>query len=330
MARYNETDYMYGSARVRALESGIVGADRLNRLIEADSSAQIMAMLSELGFDAEAQDSREDVLLAALSKAYAEVDSMSDGRKLSDFLRYLYDCNNIKSIIKCHRRGVEPDGLLFYDLGTLDADAARAAFSDKDYSAYPKNMARAIPVAEQTLAATGKPQSVDLILDRACYADMLEAAERTGVEYAVRLVKAKIDLTNVIICLRVLRMKLSEAALPTLYEAMLSGGTLTEDIFVRTLSEGEGYLSERLSYTDYARIALMLEGGSFAELEKACDDVWMELARSAKYVPFGAEVLIGYLIAVEYSVKNIRIILASKDASLSAESIRERLRYSYV
>lgn len=330
MARYNETDYMYGSARVRALEGGIVGADRLNHLAEAESSAQIMSMLSELGFESDAHNSREDVLLSALSKAYAEIASMSDGTGIVDFLRYPYDCNNIKSIIKCFRRGIEPDGLLFADLGTLDAETARAAFADKDYSAYPKNMAKAIPEAEQTLAATGKPQSVDLIIDRACFADMLEAAERTGVEYAVRLVKAKIDLTNIMICLRILRMDLSEAALPTLYEAMLSGGTLEEELFVRALSEGESYLSERLSYTDYARIAPLVDGSALGEIEKACDDVWMELARKAKYVPFGAEVLIGYLIAVEYSVKNIRIILASKDASLAAESIRERLRYSYV
>ena len=60
------------------------------------------------------------------------------------------------------------------------------------------------------------------------------------------------------------------------------------------------------------------------------DDLWMELVRKAKYIPFGAEVLIGYAVAIEYEVKNIRIILAAKDAGIAPDGIRERLRKSYV
>jgi vacuolar-type H+-ATPase subunit C/Vma6 len=41
-------------------------------------------------------------------------------------------------------------------------------------------------------------------------------------------------------------------------------------------------------------------------------------------------VLAAYLVATEYEVKNIRVILASKDAGLSGDVIFERLRESYV
>ena len=65
-------------------------------------------------------------------------------------------------------------------------------------------------------------------------------------------------------------------------------------------------------------------------MEKWADDFWMELVRDAKFVPFGAEVFIGYAIALEYEIKNIRILLAGKDAGLDSDVIRERLRKSYV
>ena len=64
-------------------------------------------------------------------------------------------------------------------------------------------------------------------------------------------------------------------------------------------------------------------------MEKTADDIWMSRAKEAKYVPFGAPVLLGYLIALEYQTKNIRIILAGKDTGLSSEIIRERLRATY-
>ena len=81
----------------------------------------------------------------------------------------------------------------------------------------------------------------------------------------------------------------------------------------------------------YARFLRQLDPSSPLYLiEKEADNFWLQKAKAAKYVPFGAPVLVGYMIALEYEVKNIRIILAGKDAGLSAETIKERLRETYV
>lgn len=90
-------------------------------------------------------------------------------------------------------------------------------------------------------------------------------------------------------------------------------------------------MADRLTYSRYSGFAALLSDASpLHVLEKWADDFWMDLAREAKFVPFGAEVLIGYAIALEYEVKNIRILLAGKDAGLASDVIRERLRKSYV
>ena len=53
------------------------------------------------------------------------------------------------------------------------------------------------------------------------------------------------------------------------------------------------------------------------------------MARS-RTVPFGIEVPMGYIAAREWELTNLRIILSGRQAGLSADAIRERLRDSYV
>lgn len=43
-------------------------------------------------------------------------------------------------------------------------------------------------------------------------------------------------------------------------------------------------------------------------------------------VPFGAELLVLYIVRKEFEVKNVRIVLAGKSCGLSSEKIKERLR----
>jgi vacuolar-type H+-ATPase subunit C/Vma6 len=47
-------------------------------------------------------------------------------------------------------------------------------------------------------------------------------------------------------------------------------------------------------------------------------------------VPFGAEVAVGYLIGVEYAVKNLRILLVAKETGADTATLNGRLRENYV
>ena len=331
--RYRETDFMYSSARVRVLENYLVGRDKLEHMLDSRSSGEITEALSDLGFDivrSGTDINREETLLSVLKKAYAEISSLCADLPILEFLRYQYDCNNIKAVIKCNSRNVDPRGMLF-DFGTVSSERISELIRDKKYEELPKNMAEATAHAIDAFAESSNPQLVDLILDKACFRDMLEAAEQTGVDYIVELVKTKIDLLNIITCIRILGMGLYFAAEPLMRDAFLEGGTLDIQFFISGLEYGLQKLFEAIEYTPYARFLRHVEPSSPLYLiEKEADNFWLQKAKAAKYVPFGAPVLVGYMIALEYEVKNIRIILAGKDAGLSAETIKERLRETYV
>ena len=326
---YNPTEYMYSSARIRALEIKTATKDRLRHLADSESSDAVIAALGELGFELVKRDGavvREETLESLLVAGYAEIASMeSDG--VVDFMKYQYDANNI---IKCASRTISPDSMLSV-LGTVKVDDAKRAFAEKDYSAFPQNMRSAIADAEEAFAETANPQKIDFIIDRACFADMLVSADRSGIELAKRLVRAKIDLVNIMMTLRIMRMKLGKTAEGILGEVYIGGGSFDQKTLADELSAGEESFAQNTVKIGYESLAnAILDGESLSDLERRADDLYFSIAKEAKYISFGAELAIGYIAALEYEVKNIRIILAGKDAGLSPEVIRERLRDCYV
>ena len=56
----------------------------------------------------------------------------------------------------------------------------------------------------------------------------------------------------------------------------------------------------------------------------------MQRIREARLIPYGAPPLIGYLLGSEYEVRNLRIVLAGVEAGLPMQTVRERIRESYV
>jgi V/A-type H+-transporting ATPase subunit C len=328
---YNPTEYMYSSARIRALENKIATNDRLRHMADAQDSGAVISQLSDFGFETVAGGEllpRDRMLESVLVDGYAELAAMECAAAV-DFMRYQYDANNIKAIIKCAARGVSVESMLS-PLGSVSTESAKNAFKEKDYGVFSKNIAQAISEAEDAFAKTSNPQQIDFIIDRACFADMLDSARQSGVELAIKLVVAKIDILNIMIALRVMRMDLGNMAVPILSEAYIDGGSYQQNQIADAAKNGEEALAALIARGPYEAIAsAMLGSASLGEIERIADDLWFAIAKTAKYVSFGAQIAIGYIVALEYEVKNIRIILAGKDAGLSADIIRERLRDCY-
>lgn len=69
-----------------------------------------------------------------------------------------------------------------------------------------------------------------------------------------------------------------------------------------------------------------LAEGSFSKLEKEIDDRILGFVKKFRHVSMGAEVVAGYLLAKEFEIKNLRLIMFGKMYGSSSDSIRERLR----
>ena len=329
MKKRQPTEYAYASARIRALENRMVGRERMERLLESRDGDEVMERLAEYGLaPREGAETREAVLSSALRAAYDEVEASAPDPALFRFFRYPYDCNNLKAAVKCAVRGISASDLLF-DFGTVPADEVEPLLREGKLHKFPPAMAAAVPVARELYDKTGDPRRIDTALDRACFEDMLAVAR--GDDTLSSWLRARVDLTNILMTVRILRMNLGETGVGFLAESLLPGGTLPAEALTASCREGEERLWALVQSTVYHGL-LRVEGDPrpLSALERAADDLYMEQVRRDAKTPFGVPVVAGYLVGWEMAVKNIRIILAAKDAGLSPSVLRERIRLSYV
>ncbi len=323
------SDYLYGSARVRALENRLLGKERMLLLADEPDAAGVWARLCEYGLepmrDNAGQPLREETLTGLLRAAYHDVrEDAPDDAALTLWL-YPYDCNNLKAALKCFERGISPDPMLF-DFGTVSLDAVKRATENGNFSPFPPAMARAASEARAAYAATRNPQVYDFYLDRACYTDMLSAS--SGHTFLHGLVQYRADLTDLVTLVRLLRMTGGNTMLSG---ALLGIGTLTSGYLEVLFSGGESALWLTLKSADFERFAFGLHTDSpLWQIERSADNAFMSKLREVKFMSFGAEVPAAYLLATEFEVKNLRILLSGKAAGLSGATLRERMRDSYV
>ena len=329
-------DYLFGSANIRTLEHAIIGRERIERLLNTKTTDEAWDLLSDWGVDIirnseNGKPMREETLLGILKGAY---DRLSELAPDSDALRlwlYPYDCNNLKAAQKAFIRGIDSTSMLF-DFGTLPATDIVKMVETGNYEGLPTNLQASAQSAMDEYAKTKNPQVIDLILDKACWRDMMETAKASGEAFVIRLVETRIDLLNVMIALRILRMKSGEVGKVLFADAFLEGGKLTREGLTDALNSGENALWESLRYSDYSRFAenFAKSDETLSTAEKLADNYWMSLILENKFVPDGLEVMIAFLAAHEYEVKNLRILLSGKEAGIPATTIRERIRDSYV
>ena len=317
--RYDPTAYLYASARVRALENRLTSREQWSRMAELHTPEEILTAYADKG------ENRESVAEDKLRAAIATVRESVPDPALTLFLQYPYDCNNVKALEKCRIRGLDPADLLI-DLGSIPAKTLLTVSENELLTLLPAHMAAALPEARAAYDKTADPQEIDFILDRAVFADMREAA--APFPFAAALVEARAELTDLLICTRLVRMQSGALGRSMLERAVLPCARFSTEALLAFYDGGEEALIGGISDTPYAKI--FDKETSLALLEKRADDYLMQLARAARSSTFGAEVPIAYLLALESEGKNLRILLAGKRAGLDGATLRARMREHYV
>lgn len=328
---YDPAEYLYASARIRAVEARLLDGQRFGQLLSMASADELLDALLENGGEkaadrgGSATDRLEAFAEQSMRNAFLTVKESVPDPTLIRFLQYPYDCHNLKTLEKCRHKGLDPAKLLI-DLGSVSKNTLLTV-SEKDYlPLFPPYLAAAVEQCRVAFGKTADPQDVDFILDRAAFADMAAAA--APFPLAGEWVTKKIDLTNLLLCLRLLRMNNGELGRSLLTRAALDGGSLDLTLLSECYDGGEEVFFQAIAHTPYAGV--FEKDSSLAQAEKAADDHLMALIRKAKAIPFGAEVPVAFLLAAEAESKNLRILLAGKKAGLDRDTIQSRMRACYV
>jgi len=330
------TQYAYAVSRIRAIEKKLLDSVKLDRMVDAKNSQEALKVLQEADYGSPSSDFEniwqyENLLKEEHKKSYNLLREIAPEPDIFDLFLLSNDYHNIKVILKAEFSGQKENNILI-ESGSIPVERLKAMITDRNISGMPEIMKKAVEECIDNFGRTSDPQAVDLILDKALFAHMKELSLASGSKFIKDLVTILTDLANIKIFLRVKNLNKTKAFIQKI---LLPGGSIEGKTFINCLDTQLDVFIDALRYTVYG--AALEEGiesfrasGSLTEFEKQCDNYVMAYLKKSKYVTFGIEPLIGFLMAKETEIKNARIVMVGKLNNIPGDIIRERLREAYV
>lgn len=324
--KIKDSQYICLSAILRAKEAKLLTKAQIDRILAEREFSDACRVAVEGGYeDMSTMDVNgvNDALARFRAKQVAELNELVPDPAVLDLFRMKYGYHNAKVIVKS-KGDLEKNRILLSDSARFSEAALMEVYrSAEGDGELPHGYAAAIREAKNALARTGNPQLADFILDRTYFAEMLNEAAKSRKTYITDYVRMQIDQANLRSVIRTLGMPRREELLK---DALIEGGTIgTEELLLASRSRET--LAALYATTEFAKAAATADLSLF---EKEADNAMRNYVLRVNYVPFGPEVIIEYLSALEYEITTLRIVLIGKLMGIPEAKLRERLRDRYV
>ncbi len=355
-AREN-TKYAYAVGRIRALETRLLDSMAIGRLLEAESAQEVLRMLSEGEYESaissiDGPADFETALNIELERVHALVDELSLDPELTRIFRVRWDFHNLKVLLKSNYlkgsgfTAIPADDILVVS-GLIPVEALKSTIApedDQDGGAATLTsvllggqngdnyILSALEDARAIYEGTQNPQMIDIAIDNHLQDYLYRQAEDYPNPFLCGYFRAIADLNNI---KSFVRVKMLGESVRLLDAVLLPHGSLDKETYLTQFDETVENFAADLMSTPYAEVAAegvrrWSEEHSLAAFERLSDNYLINYIKPAKYMVFGVEPLMGYLLAKEHEMKLIRIIVIGKFNDLPAEDIKERLRDTYV
>ncbi len=353
-------NYASAVGRIRALENQMLKLTDFERLLELDNAKEVVEELDDTPYGeyfSQIKDINEfEIFLTEeLRKTYKLIRELSLHPEITDLFFLRKDLHNLKVTLK-NKYGDTANEEYLVDLGLLRLSELKEMVAKNDYTKFPNPMiARVINQAIGQYELTGEKTLIDFVLDGGLYEISLDTAKKYKNNFLEILFRLEIDTINLKTLVRFIVTKRDKRYFK---DVLIHGGYLPYEFFLREIGDNEKNLAQQIKKERYGGLISpqrntndreksisflknyekLINLGitnwekerSFSYLEKLADDFLIEHLKKAKYISLGIEPLIGYLLAKEIEVKNIRMIIVAKIAELSSETVRKNLRETYV
>lgn len=331
LAKIKDTEYLYITSVIRAKEPRLLSKAQLDRMIEAKSDAEALRVLEECGFD-DLSDANalemEKILSDYFQEILAELAKYVPDPHLVDIFRLKYDYHNAKVLLKAQAAGTDGTRLLS-KAGRYAPEILSECFIQGNQGPLPQIFADSMREAKDALASTKDAQQADFLLDRAYFAEFSAMANDSDSDFVRGYCALVIDTANLRTAVRGARMDMDAHILDS---ALINGGSVAvSSLAAVKTGDGPGALYSAGPLAAAASLASEpLGDGGLTLFEKYCDNALLAYLQSAKMVSFGEAPVAAFISAVEAEITAVRIVINSRRLNLPSETIRERLRDSYV
>lgn len=320
-----ESDYTYGVARVRALESSLFNDDTIMSLLQCQTYDECMNFLRDRGWgNGSLEQPLSEMLSQEKEKTQMVLNELVEDSDAVDILSIKDEFHNLKAAIKqvCTEDETKD---VFYSHCKLDSEFLKNCIKQGEYTSLPEYMAPAAREATEILLKTGSGQLCDIIVDKAA----LEAIKTAGEKSENKLIKKYAD-SQVMIA----DIKTAVRCAFTGKNSEFAGKCLVPCRGISVMELTQAVDDGIDGVCDY------LESSGFEDAVKAlhksksvfecwCDNKIIEDIKPEKYNSFSIGPIVAYVIARENEIKTVKIILSGKLNGFDNDFIKERVRVMY-
>lgn len=343
-----ESNYIYASAKIRALEPRILSRNNIDRMINARDLDKAFKVLGDTDYS--------DNLLGLKPEDYREA-LVNEMQQLHDFLQKIIpdqnlfklimlakDFINLKLLFKAKFFKVEVDSIIknnaayhqqrlkdtLFENHINDPEAIRLYLEGEKNQTLDNDIKEVIQNSLKVLSAKSQPDEIDAVLTRHYYRLALKLAQKTQSQFILDYFKMNIDVINLIILIRSTRLELSQERLKT---KLIPGGKVDISKWLRFYPDDFSRVKPLVKANFSSRVAeafdRFCENKKIFQMERVLEDYRADYVQQIKYKSYGPEIVLAYYLNKIRANYNVGIILTGKLNQVPSEEIKKTIRGSY-
>ena len=171
-----EQEYIYGVARIRALEGSLFTDETINQLVQCKDYDEAMDFLRTKGWgNGNPDQSLEEMLEQERRRTWKVLDELIEDKEQCEILTIANEYHNLKAAISRFVLNLKLK-MCFMKIQKQTRNFLKNCIRQGNYNLLPKGMEQAAKDATTVLMQTGDGQLCDVIIDRAT----LEAIKQAG------------------------------------------------------------------------------------------------------------------------------------------------------
>ncbi len=323
---YLDKSYAYAVARLRHEELRLLNKAFMDQLISARTAEDAARQLRDRGWGSDDEGENLEALVSGETvRMWSYIEELVPDLAVFNVFRYPEDYSNIKAAVKESRLEHDYPGI-YSENGTVSPELVRNAVRGRNYELLPAAIAETAEKAHDTFLKTGDGQLCDIMIDKACL-DAVRAAGRASEDkFIEEYAELSVAAADIKIALRANHTGKGREFLET---ALADSGILSTGALINAALAGDDAIASFLAYTDFADGTEALKTSNQA-FERWCDNMINDRMQSMHYESFGAGPIAAYIIARLNEIKSVGVILFGKQNGFPEQTIRERVRDTYV
>lgn len=324
-------DYAQSVVLARVYEKRLLGKAKLDRMIEASDANESFKILMDSEYSKSANNVFDvygyvELLNQELVRVRNLAQELLNDENLLELMMLRYEYHNLKVIAKSKYTDKDLSEK-FISSKLSNPNLIFAQVQAGKYTNIKNEYAKALKDAFAEYEKTKDPQITDIIIDKHYFNHLYELALKINREYFYSYVKAEIDFYNIISLLRMQKMGKTSVFADKVFA---DNGNISKNKLLSLLqADIDKIISAlRVEYIGgFVKQGLeeYKKTGNLFNLEQQKKKFLFELNKDARFIAFGPEPVISYLLTKEYEIDKVRFILIAKLNNISADIIKERL-----